>query len=223
MSDHNQNKDSRNPPSAPGNIASDRMDLVLITKLVKQKSRVLDIGCGEGDLLALLKADRKVDGRGLELSRHGVNVCVARGLSVVQGNADTDLAHYPDNGFDYAILSQTLQATQNPREVLKQLSRIGKKLIVSLPNFGYWRVRYDLLRHGRMPVTKTLDAKWYDTPNIHLCTLLDFCALCDLVGLNIERCILLRDGQPTHLNRRPGGWHNLTAEQAVFVLSRRAS
>lgn len=206
--------------SAPGNIASNRMDLLLITELVKQGSRVLDIGCDEGDLLALLKEQRKVDGRGLELSQRGVNTCVARGLSVVQGNADTDLAHYPDNGFDYAILSRTLQATKNPKEVLEQLSRIGNKLIVSLPNFGFWQVRYDLLRYGRMPTTKTLNAQWYNTPNIHLCTLLDFCALCDELGLKINHCILLRNGRPTHLNRAPRGWANLMAEQAVFVLSR---
>jgi methionine biosynthesis protein MetW len=198
---------------------TDRIDLLLICDLVEPDTRVLDIGCGQGDLLALLKQQKNIDGRGLEISQSGVNACVARGLSVVQGDADRDLAHYPDRGFDYAILSQTLQATQRPDEVLRELARIGKKLIVSFPNFGHWRVRLDLLCGGRMPETKTLSAKWYNTPNIHLCTLMDFVSLCDELGLKIEKCTALSRGQARQLRGAPGNWQNLIAEQAVFLLS----
>ena len=156
--------------SAHGNLASSRIDLQLIANRVEPGTKVLDIGCGDGVLLDLLVTDRQVDARGLELSQKGVNACVARGLSVVQGNADTDLSYYPDNGFDTVILSQTLQATQKPLEVLSEMARIGERLIVSIPNFGHWRVRLDLLLKGRMPITGSLAASWYETANIHLCT-----------------------------------------------------
>ena len=160
--------------SASGNLADKRIALVLIADMVESGSRVLDIGCGQGELLELLVDRRHADGRGLELSQSGVNACVARGLSVVQGNADTDLSYYPDNGFDTVILSQTLQATQRPREVLREMARIGQRLIVSIPNFGHWRVRANLALQGRMPETNALSTPWYETANIHLCTLLDF-------------------------------------------------
>ncbi|MGC6512114.1 MAG: methionine biosynthesis protein MetW [Parvibaculales bacterium] len=206
--------------SAPGNISADRMDLLLIGDLIAQGSRVLDIGCGGGDLLALLKSTKAIDGRGLEISQRNVNACVSRGLAVVQGNADTDLGQYPDAGFDYAILSQTLQATQKPEDVLLQLARISRKIIVSIPNFGYWRVRLNLMSSGRMPRTDTLDAEWYNTPNIHLCTLLDFNALCARLNLNIERCILMHNGRTRQLSRAPNGRNNLFSEQAIYLLSK---
>ena len=206
--------------SAPGNISADRMDLLLIGDLIAQGSRVLDIGCGGGDLLALLKSTKAIDGRGLEISQRNVNACVSRGLAVVQGNADTDLGQYPDAGFDYAILSQTLQATQKPEDVLLQLARISRKIIVSIPNFGYWRVRLNLMSSGRMPRTDTLDAEWYNTPNIHLCTLLDFNALCARLNLNIERCILMHNGRTRQLSRAPNGHNNLFSEQAIYLLSK---
>ena len=206
--------------SGPGNISADRMDLVLISDLINENARVLDIGCGTGDLLALLKSSKNADARGLEISQRNVNACVSRGLAVVQGNADTDLEQYPDDGFDYAILSQTLQATQQPEDVLKQLARISKKLVVSIPNFGHWRVRSSLLISGHMPRTNTLDAQWYNTPNIHLCTLLDFNDLCLRLGLNIEQCILMRNGTTRQLSRAPNGRDNFFTEQAIYMLSK---
>jgi methionine biosynthesis protein MetW len=206
--------------SASGNLADKRIDLVLIADMVESGSRVLDIGCGQGELLELLVDRRHADGRGLELSQSGVNACVARGLSVVQGNADTDLSYYPDNGFDTVILSQTLQATQRPREVLREMARIGQRLIVSIPNFGHWRVRANLALQGRMPETNALSTPWYETANIHLCTLLDFTELCDTLDIRVEQCITLSNGRARTISGAPGLWQNLTAEQAVFVLNR---
>ena len=206
--------------AAAGNLAADRIDLKLIADMVPRDTKVLDIGCGDGALLELLVNERGVDGRGLELSQSGVNKCVARGLSVVQGNADTDLSYYPDNGFDTVILSQTLQATQRPHDVLREMARIGKRLIVSIPNFGHWRVRLDLLAKGRMPVTGTLQASWYETANIHLCTLKDFADLCEVLGLSVESCITLSRGKARRFSGHPTRRANLFAEQGVFVLHR---
>src|SRR6056300_188750 len=205
---------------ADGNLGNKRIDLELIADMVESGSRVLDIGCGTGELLDLLVNRRQADGRGLELSQAGVNACVARGLSVVQGNADTDLSYYPDNGFDTVILSQTLQATQKPREVLREMARIGPQLIVSIPNFGHWRVRAHLALRGRMPETKALASSWYETANIHLCTLLDFTDLCAELDLKVAQCITLTNGRAHQSTRAPGSRQNLTAEQAVFVLQR---
>lgn len=205
---------------AAGNLDAARIDLELIADMVAPKTKVLDIGCGDGALLELLVKERNIDARGLELSQRGVNNCVARGLSVVQGNADTDLSYYPDNGFDTVILSQTLQATQRPHDVLSEMARIGERLIVSIPNFGHWRVRLDLLLQGRMPVTGALNASWYETANIHLCTLHDFSMLCAQLNLQVESCITLSRGRARQINGPPRGRHNLLAEQAVFVLRR---
>src|SRR3981081_4066421 len=158
-----------------------RVDLLLVAEMVKPGAKVLDVGCGDGELLSILGEQRGVDGRGIELSREGVNECVAKGLAVIQGDADTDLADYPDDAFDYVILSQTLQATRRPRVVLEHMLRIGRRAIVSFPNFGHWRIRMQLLFRGRMPRTDNLPDTWYDTPNIHFCTIKDFRALCGTV------------------------------------------
>jgi methionine biosynthesis protein MetW len=196
-----------------------RRDLRLIADMIEPHSRVLDIGCGDGALLAYLAHDKAVDARGIELSQHGVNACVRHGLSVIQGDADRDLDAFPADAFDVVVLSQTLQATRQPRYVLESLLRIGKRAIVSLPNFGFWRVRLALLFRGRMPVTELLHNHWYDTPNIHLCTISDFVALCDELGARIERSLTLdRHGRPFSLDPR-GSLANLLAEQGVFVLS----
>ena len=160
----------------------DRVDHLLVAEMVAPGAQVLDVGCGDGELLQLLTS-RGVDGRGIELSREGVNRCVAKGLAVIQGDADTDLVDYPDDAFDYVILSQTLQATRQPRDVLEQMLRIGRRAIVSFPNFGHWKMRLQLLFSGRMPRTENLPETWYDTPNIHFCTIKDFVQLCDEVDV----------------------------------------
>ena len=188
--------------------------------MVMPGARVLDIGCGDGTLLRLLASRRGVDARGIELSQAGVNSCVAQGLAVIQGDADTDLVHYPDLAFDYAILSQTIQATYSPRHVLEQLLRIGRRAIVSFPNFGHWRVRTELLLGGRMPRTDNLPDRWYDTPNIHLCTINDFLGLCRDIGAKVERAVAL-NAYGTKLGvSMPLFMQNLFGEQAVFLLSR---
>ena len=210
------------PPAgatAPG-AENYRGDHLLVAQMVERGSKVLDVGCGEGDLLQLLES-RGIDGRGIELSREGVNRCVARGLAVVQGDADTDLVNYPDDAFDYVILSQTLQAMRQPRAVLENLLRIGRRAIVSFPNFGFWRMRLQLLVGGHMPRTENLPATWYDTPNIHFCTIKDFRDLCLTVGAKMERALALDAwGRPLRLNA-PWWFWNLFGEQAVFLLSRR--
>jgi methionine biosynthesis protein MetW len=197
-----------------------RVDLLLIAEMVNPGARVLDIGCGDGTLLRILAEKRGVDARGIELSQAGVNSCVAQGLSVIQGDADADLVHYPDLAFDYAILSQTIQATYAPRDVLQQLLRIGKRVIVSFPNFGHWRVRAQLLFGGQMPQTDNLPDRWYDTPNIHLCTIKDFLALCDDVGAKVERAVALNAYGRKLAVSMPYFAQNLFGEQAVFLLSR---
>jgi methionine biosynthesis protein MetW len=206
--------------TAPATAAELRRDLGLIAELVAPGSRVLDIGCGDGALLAHLAATRGVDGRGMELSQEGVNACVRNGLSVIQGDADNDLEAYPEGAFDYVILSQTLQATMRPRAVLESLARIGRHAIVSLPNFGYWRVRLRLATTGRMPNSALLGYHWYDTPNIHLCTIRDFVALARELGLVIERAHMLdHHGDPYGFGL-DSALANLLAEQAVFLLRR---
>jgi methionine biosynthesis protein MetW len=195
-----------------------RQDLRLIAEMIEPRSRVLDIGCGDGALLAYLARYKSVDGRGIELSQSGVNACVGHGLSVIQGDADRDLDAYPSGAFDVVVLSQTLQATRQPRKVIEALVRIGRRAIVSFPNFGFWRIRLRLLVTGRMPVSHCLANPWYETPNIHLCTIRDFVALCDELGVRVERSVTLdRHGQPFSLDPR-GGLANLLAEQGIFAL-----
>src|SRR6476620_12405353 len=156
-------------PAAPADRL--RRDLRLIAEMIEPESRVLDIGCGDGALLAYLAREKGVDARGIELSQSGVNACVRHGLSVIQGDADSDLDAFPNDAFDVVVLSRTLQATRQPRHVLEALLRIGKRAIVSFPNFGFWRIRLGLLFQGQMPKSELLHNHWYDTPNIHLCTI----------------------------------------------------
>ena len=198
-----------------------RVDHLLIAEMVAPFSRVLDVGCGDGALLQLLADTKNVDGRGVEVSRERVNACVARGLSVIQGDADRDLADYPDQAFDYAVLSLTIQATRYPKAVLENLLRIGRHAIVSFPNFGHWGIRLQLLFTGRMPTTENLPEPWYMSPDAHLCTIKDFTDLCGIVGARVERAAAFNiSGQ------RLGTWipltvHNLLGEKAVFLMTRR--
>jgi len=203
---------------APG--AEPRRDHLLVARMVEPGSRVLDVGCGDGSLLALLRDRRGSDARGIELSREGVSDCLAKGLAVIQGDADTDLANYPDDVFDYVILSQTLQATRQPRVVLEHMLRIGRRAIVSFPNFGHWRVRWELGVRGRMPVTDNLPHSWYDTPNIHFCTMRDFVRLCRDVGAHIEEAHALDSGGEPVRFHMPWWFWNLFGQQGVFLLRR---
>src|SRR4029450_5687912 len=164
-----------------------RVDLLLVAEMVERGARVLDGGCGAGELLRLLAETRGVDGRGIELSREGVNEGVAKGVAVIQGDADKGLADYSDDAFDYVILSQTLQATRQPRVVLEHMLRIGRHAIVSFPNFGHWKIRLQVGLGGEMPHTDNLPYSWWDTPNIHFCTIKDFRQLCGVVGARVER------------------------------------
>ncbi len=205
-------------PLAPTDV---RVDLKLIADMIEPKSRVLDVGCGDGTLLAYLGRERQVDGRGVELMPERVQSALSRGVSVVQGDADQDLADYPSNGFDYVILSQTLQAMNDPRAVVEQMIRIGRHAIVSFQNYGHWKVRLSLLFSGSRPrLGNGAGFEWWENPNIHNCTITDFVELCRTIGVRVERAVILNSrGEET-----PFGWNgrgNLFGEQAVFLLSRR--
>ncbi len=192
-----------------------RPDLAVIAANVAPGSRVLDVGCGDGALMAALRDSRQVDARGLELDAANVAAAVARGLSVVQGDADAELANYPDQRFDYALLSQTLQTTARPHVVLDHLLRIGQRAFVSFPNFGHWRVRSSLMLGGRMPVTRLLPQGWHDTPNIHHLTIDDFRSFVAERGIGVEGAWFLAGDK-----RASAGFANLFAEHAVFLLRR---
>ena len=198
-----------------------RSDLRLIADVISPDSRVLDVGCGDGSLLGFLQSVKRIDGRGIELSMAGVRECVSNGLSVIQGDADTDLYAYPNDAFDFAVLSQTLQATRRPREVLENLIRIGRRVILSFPNFGHFGVRWSLAFGGRMPITGNLPDTWYNTPNIHLCTIHDFICLCEEINADIEDAVSLGpDGLPLGYSACALR-ANLLAPQAMFVLKKR--
>ncbi len=203
-------------------MSAQREDFREILRLVRPGARVLDVGCGEGDLLELLAKEKNVEGQGLEISPKGVSACLARGLSVVQGDGDRDLDHFPTRAFDYAILSKTLQQMREPRHVLSELLRIADRAVVSVPNFGHWRVRLELLFRGRMPETRALPDPWWSTPNIHLCTLRDFNDLCADLDLRIEACSALSLGQPARPIDPLRPIETWRAESAIFLLSRRS-
>jgi methionine biosynthesis protein MetW len=202
-------------------VTAVREDFRAIAGLVAPGSRVLDVGCGSGELLALLERDKGVDGRGIEIGAAGVSACLARGLAVVQGDADRDLDQFPAAAFDYAVLSQTLQAVRDPKQVLGELLRIADRVIVSFPNFGHWRVRWTLVTTGRMPETRALPDPWWATPNIHLCTLRDFTALCADLDLRIDAALALVEGKPARPMNPALAASNWRAESALFLLSRR--
>jgi methionine biosynthesis protein MetW len=206
--------------TAPLPAATPRADHLLIVEMIEPGSRVLDVGCGDGALLQLLAERKSVDGRGVELSRERVNACVTRGLSVIQGDADRDLCDYPDQAFDYAVLSLTIQATRYPRTVLENLLRIGRRAIVSFPNFGHWKIRRELLLTGRMPMTENLPEPWYASPDAHLCTIKDFVDLVGLVEAQVEEAVAFNSSGKRLPIRNSLSLQNLLGEKAVFLLRR---
>ena len=194
----------------------------LISSLIEENSKVLDVGCGDGSLLVFLENKKNINGQGLEISHEGVKTCLSKGLSVLQGNADTDLVNFPKNSFDYVILSRTLQATHKPKEVLKEMLRIGKKCIVSFPNFAHWKCRLDLLLKGVMPMTKTLSEPWYQTPNIHLCTIKDFINICELLNISVDKAFRLSEsGLIKTIDTPESFYNNLFSVEGVFVISQK--
>jgi methionine biosynthesis protein MetW len=195
-----------------------RVDLRLIAGMVAEQSRVLDIGCGDGTLIDYLFRTKKCDARGLEIDMAEVTRAVAHGLPVMQGDADSDLVNYPDGAFDYVILSRTLQAVERPREVLRQMLRISTHAIVSFPNFGHWTLRLQLLLGGRMPMTRTWHRMWYETPNIHPCTIKDFFDLCEADGYRVEQWLAADEAGARAPWRRSRALANLFGEQGLFLL-----
>jgi methionine biosynthesis protein MetW len=200
-----------------------RLDQRLIAEMIEPGTRVLDIGSGDGSLIEHLFRTRNCDARGIELDMAEVTRSVAHGLPVMHGDADSDLAHYPDGAFDYVVLSRTLQAVERPREVLRQMLRIGRRAVVSFPNFGHWQLRVQLLLSGRMPMTETWGRPWYETPNIHPCTIRDFFALCAQEGYAVRRWLAVDEKGGRAPWRRFPGLANLFGEQALFLLERRSS
>ncbi len=196
-----------------------RLDLRLIAGLIPRGARVLDIGCGDGALLEHLTREKGADARGIEIDMAEATRAVGQGLAVIHGDADVDLASYPDGAFDYVVLSRTLQAVERPREVLRQMLRIGARAVVSFPNFGHWQMRWRLLVTGRMPDTDTWDRPWYETPNIHPCTIRDFFALCSTDGWAVEEWLAVDERGLRAPWRRSPWLANLFGEQALFVLS----
>jgi len=196
-----------------------KREFEIIADLLPENSRVLDVGCGDGTLMKFLSKEKNIDVRGLELNEENVEICISKGLSVIEGNAETELGQFPDKSFDYVILSQTLQAFYNPVFELDHLLRIGKASVVSIPNFGYWKVRTHLLFFGRMPKTKSLPYKWYNTPNLHMCTIKDFYELCDSKNINMKKIIGINNNRISFINNNNIKLKNLFSEVGIFLIS----
>ena len=195
-----------------------KKEFKVIAELLPSNTRVLDVGCGDGSLMNLLKKEKNIEVRGLELNQDNVQQCIHKGLPVIQGNAETELHQFPDQSFDYVILSQTLQAFYKPEEVLKNLLRIGKSVIVSIPNFGYWKVRIKLLFFGEMPVTKTLPNSWYNTPNLHMCTIKDLFKFCDEKKINIKKVIGVNENTTSLIKKGNLEIKNLFSKLGIFLI-----
>ena len=192
----------------------------IISTLIKKGSHVLDVGCGDGILMEYLKDEKKVNIRGIEISKSKVQNCIAKGLTVIEGNAEKDLKQFPDNSFNYVVLSQTLQAFLNPENVIKELLRIGKQAIVTIPNFGYWKIRLHLLFKGTMPVTRTLPEEWYNTPNIHLCTIKDFVFFSKKKEFKLSKSIAMRSNKVSYINNVNLNMKNLNANLGIFLIEK---
>ena len=195
-----------------------KKEFKVIADLLPNNSRVLDIGCGDGSLMHLLRIEKNIEVRGLELNQDNVKECIYKGLPVIQGNAETELHQFPDKSFDYVVLSQTLQAFLNPEEVLNQLLRIGEQTIVSIPNFGYWKVRLHLLFKGTMPVTKNLPNEWYNTPNLHMCTIQDFVNFCESKKISIDKSLCLTNEKISEITKKNMDYKNVFSELGIFLI-----
>ncbi len=200
-------------------MKNNRTDHMIITKMVNKTSRVLDVGCADGKLLHLLKNRKNVSGQGIEINYDKVEVCLKKGLSVVEGDANKEIINFPKNSFDYVILSQTLQTVQKPSWILKEILRVGKKAIISFPNFGHWLCRYQLCFYGKMPVTEELKLPWFDTQNIHLCTIKDFQSLIISLGFKVEKRVGIDRKKNIINNFDNTNYLNLFAAHAVFLIS----
>jgi len=196
-----------------------KKEFKVIASLLPDNIRVLDVGCGDGSLMDLLIKEKNIKARGLEINEENVKKCISKGLSVIEGNAETELHQFPDQSFDFAVLSQTLQAFYSPENVLKDLLRIGKSVIVSIPNFGYWKVRTSLLVFGSMPVTKALPDTWYNTPNLHLCTIKDLFKFCLEKNINMDKVVGINKNKTSEIRKSNLELKNLFSELGIFLLS----
>ena len=192
----------------------------IIDNFIEKGSRVLDVGCNDGVLMEFLKKNKNVDIRGIEISKEKVQICVAKGLTVIEGNAELDLKQFPNNSFDYVVLGQTLQAFINPEIVIQELLRVGKKAIVTIPNFGHWKVRLNLLLKGTMPITNSLPNDWYNTPNIHMCTIKDFVKFSKILDFKIFKSLALVDKKVSTINEANLFFKNLFAELGIFLIEK---
>ena len=192
----------------------------IIVDLIEEKTRVLDVGCDDGTLMDSLKRNKNVDARGIEISKDKVQICVSKGLTVIEGNAELDLKQFPNDSFDYVVLGQTLQAFVNPEIVIKELLRVGKKAIITIPNFGHWKVRLNLLIKGTMPITESLPNDWYNTPNIHMCTIKDFVKFSKIINFKIFKSLALTNKNISNINNSNLFYKNLFAELGIFLIEK---
>ncbi len=196
-----------------------KKEFKVIADLIPKNTRILDVGCGDGSLMSLLTKEKNIEARGLELKEENVKKCIYKGLTVIEGDAETELHQFPSQSFDFVVLSQTLQAFYNPEKVLKDLLRIGKSVVISIPNFGYWKVRASLLFFGKMPVTKTLPNSWYNTPNLHMCTIKDFFDFCLEKNIKIDKVIGINENKISEIKKNNLEFRNLFSKLGIFLLS----